>query len=265
MAHPREDRTRAIRHAWSAGRYPSLAPNLLPATAHLIDAVGIDQEDVVLDVGCGTGNAAITAGRRGATVLGVDIAADMVRVARSGADLATVSDVAWAVADAQYLPVKDGAVDVAISNFGHIFAPDVDAATAELLRSVHPGGRVGFTAWSPDGLVGDLAAVLGDHLAENPGDPWSFLAWGDPAHVRRRLDDTVDLSFQRRIASFRYVSPAHFWREFAEESGPLTPVIKGMDDPDRRRRLRRAAIERLEDWFADNAIGVEYTLVRGVA
>ncbi|MFP4589994.1 MAG: class I SAM-dependent methyltransferase [Halobacteriales archaeon] len=258
-------RTRAIRRAWSAGRYPSLAPNLLPATAHLVDAAGVDGEDAVLDVGCGTGNVAITAARRGASIMGVDIADDMVRFARSNAALAGDSDVAWSVADAGSLPVGDATFDVALSNFGHIFAPDVTAATEELLRAVGSGGRVAFTAWSPGGLVGDLAAVLGDHLDGDDSDPWSFLDWGDPSYVRERLGDGVDPTFQRRIASFRYVSPGHFWREFAEESGPLAPAIRGLHDPERRQHLRRAAIERLEDWFADNAVRVEYTLVRVVA
>ena len=63
---------------------------------------------------------------------------------------------------------------------------------------------------------------------------------------------------------FRYVSPEHFWREFAEESGPLSPTLQGMDEEAARAALRRDAVAALEEWFGGNAIRVEYLQVRGI-
>jgi len=48
-------------------------------------------------------------------------------------------------------------------------------------------------------------------------------AGGEPAFVRDQFADVTDCSFQRRLLEFRYATPHHFWREFAEESGPLSP------------------------------------------
>ena len=53
-----------LTEVWSTRQYPSLASNLLPATARLVNTVGITAEDAVLDVGCGTGNAAPAARSR---------------------------------------------------------------------------------------------------------------------------------------------------------------------------------------------------------
>ncbi|PSP76473.1 methyltransferase type 11 [Halobacteriales archaeon QS_1_68_20] len=254
----------AARHAWSTGRYPSLAPNLLPAVARLVNAAGVEPEDAVLDVGCGTGNAALTARRTGADVVGVDLARRMLELAGENVAVAGATDVDLLEGDAEHLPFRDGAFDVTVSNFGHVFAPDAEAAGRELVRVVRSGGRVAFTAWSPDGLVGRLTEVLTDHVDAAVEDPWAHLRWGDPSAVRSWLPGTRDVRFSRRIAQFRYASPAHFWREFAEESGPLAPVVGRLEAVDARRALRDDAVATLEEWFADNAISVEYLQVRAV-
>lgn len=260
----RDDRKQAALHAWSTGRYPSMAPNLLPAIARLVNVAGIDPGDRVLDVGCGTGNVALTARRSGAQVVGVDLARRMLDLARDSGLVAGYDDVAWLEGDAEHLPFPDGVFDVTLSNFGHVFAPEPVTAGRELARVTAPGGRVAFTAWSPNGVVGELTDVLTDHVTDPPNDPRSHLRWGRPDFVRDQLGDLADLSFQRRIARFRYVSPDHFWREFAEESGPLSPVLSGMSDAGDRERLRRDAVSVLEDWFGDNAVRVEYLQVRAV-
>ncbi|MFB1065777.1 class I SAM-dependent methyltransferase [Natrinema sp. H-ect4] len=264
MDDPTEPDDRSARHVWSAGRYPAMAPNMLPAIARLVNTAGIDPGNRVLDVGCGTGNAALTARRAGANVVGLDLAHGMLELARDNASLAAEADIGWLTGDAEALPVPDDAFDVVLSNFGHVFAPDSTRAGAELRRVTKPGGRVCFTAWSPNGVVGDLTEVLTDHVAEAPSDPWSHLQWGEPAFVRDQFADVTDCSFQRRLLEFRYATPHHFWREFAEESGPLSPVLRRMNDDDARAALRRDAVAALEDWFGDNAIRVEYLQVRAV-
>jgi ubiquinone/menaquinone biosynthesis C-methylase UbiE len=241
-----------------------MAPNLLPAIARLVNAAGVDPDHSVLDVGCGTGNVALTARRSGARVVGVDLAERMLELARDSAAIPGYDDLTWLRGDAERLPVPTDAFEIVLSNFGHVFAPDADAATDEMIRAAAPGGRVAFTAWSPHGVVGQLTETLADHVPDPERDPWSHLRWGRPAHVREQVGDRLDLSFQRRVLRFRYVSPEHFWREFAEESGPLSPVVRTLDDADARAALRRDAVGALESWFGDNAIRVAYLQTRGV-
>ncbi|WP_290813173.1 class I SAM-dependent methyltransferase [Halovivax sp.] len=249
---------------WSTGRYPSLAPNMLPAHASLVDAAGIDPGDAVLDVGCGTGNVALTARQSGARVVGVDLSREMLDLAADSAALVGDDEVEWVAGDAVALPVRDDEFDAVLSSFGHVFAPESTVAGRELRRVIVPGGRVAFTAWSPVGVVGELTEVLTRHVDEPPGDPWAHLEWGRPAFVREQFPAAADLSFERRILEFRYVSPEHFWLDFAEEAGPLSPVLGRVTDPAARERLRDAALETLEEWFADNAVRVEYLQVRAV-
>jgi len=55
MSDPQQTAAARSTYTWSAGRYPSLAPNLLPAIARLVSACGVDPGNRVLDVGCARG------------------------------------------------------------------------------------------------------------------------------------------------------------------------------------------------------------------
>jgi len=250
-------------HIWSTRQYPSLAANLLPATARLVTNAGVAAGDRVLDVGSGTGNVALTACQRGAQIVGVDVSHPMLTLAAENATLAECSDCRWVVSDAESLPFEDGAFDAVLSNFGHVFAPNADRAAAEMCRVTRVGGRVAFTAWSSDGLVGALTDILTDHVTYPAHNPNGHLRWGTPSFVREQLADRCELTFQRRVVRFRYVSPAHFWREFAEEAGPLSPALRRLDESEARQALRSDALRCLEEWFADNTVRVEYLLVTG--
>lgn len=251
-------------HIWSTRQYPSLASNLLPATARLVSTAGIAPDDRVLDVGCGTGNVALSARRQGADVVGIDASQPMLELASENAGLAASEDIHWAEGDAESLPFGDNQFDGALSNFGHVFAPAAEQAANEMCRVTRAGGQITFTAWSPNGLVGALTDILTDHVTYPDHDPSGHLRWGTPEFVRETLGDRCDLRFQRRVLRFRYVSPQHFWQEFAEEAGPLSPALRRLDQRDARRRLREDALACLEEWFADNTVRVEYLLVDGV-
>jgi ubiquinone/menaquinone biosynthesis C-methylase UbiE len=68
----------------------------------------------VVDVGCGTGNAALLAAERGAVVTGVDPAPRLLDVARAEA-AARGLDVTFAPGQAAEIPLEDGEADVVLS------------------------------------------------------------------------------------------------------------------------------------------------------
>lgn len=87
----------------------------------------------VLDVGTGTGRAALGLARRGARVTGVDASAEMLRVARdraAGAGLAAVFE----VGDAHRLAYGDRAFHAAVSLRVLMHTPDWRQCLAELCR-----------------------------------------------------------------------------------------------------------------------------------
>lgn len=99
---------------------------------------GAGAGDTVIDIGCGPGVAARNAAARGATVIGVDPAPVMIRVAKL---LTRNRRVRYLAGAAESVPVGDGAATVAWSlSTVHHWA-DVDAGLAEVQRALVPGGR----------------------------------------------------------------------------------------------------------------------------
>jgi SAM-dependent methyltransferase len=87
----------------------------------------------IVDVGTGTGRAAIGLARRGARVTGVDASPEMLRVARDRA-AAERLDVTFDVGDAHRLLYKDRAFECAVSLRVLMHTPDWRQCLAELCR-----------------------------------------------------------------------------------------------------------------------------------
>ena len=102
---------------WGAGHYEDTAAQLEPAAWVVVDRAGPGAGEHVVDVGCGTGNAALLAAERGARVTGIDPAPRLLEVARAAA-AARGLDATFALGDAAALPLEDGEADVVLSVFG---------------------------------------------------------------------------------------------------------------------------------------------------
>jgi len=124
------ERNRAL---WEAGDWDAVAPKVAAVGPRLLDRIGDVGAGVrLLDIGTGSGGAvAIPAALRGADVVGADITDAWFPAARRRAQEAG-ADVEWVVGDAVDLPFDDASFDVVTSTFGHMFAPDQQAAAREL-------------------------------------------------------------------------------------------------------------------------------------
>jgi SAM-dependent methyltransferase len=155
---------------WGLGRYETTAVKLLPAARAVLDAAALAPGERVLDVGCGTGNAALLAARKGAIATGVDPAARLLEVAAQGA-AAEGLEATFERGDAAALPVGDASAHAVVSVFGVIFAPDPRAAAAELARVTAPGGRIVLSAWRPEGAIAEMARASREAVSRALGSP----------------------------------------------------------------------------------------------
>jgi SAM-dependent methyltransferase len=187
--------TRAM---WAAGDYPTIARQTLwPVGERVVRRAGIAPGEDVLDVACGTGNAALRAAAAGARVVGVDLTPELLAAGRELAAEAGVQ-IEWIEGDAEALPVADESFDVVLSVFGCMFAPRHRVAAAELARVLRPGGRLCLTAWTPGGDMGTFFKTVGAYMPPPPPGAELPLCWGDEAHVAALFDGTgVELSFAR--------------------------------------------------------------------
>ena len=194
-----KQRTRAV---WAAGDFPEVARRgLWPVGERIVRHLAINAGDQVLDVGCGTGNAAIRAAQAGGHVVGVDLTPELFAEGRRQADEAGV-EVQWLEGDAEDLPTGDATFDVVVSTFGVMFAPRHEVAATEIIRVLRPGGRVGLCAWTPEGTQGEFFRVMAASMPAGPPFAQPPLLWGTEDHVRHLFADTgLTWEFHREVVT----------------------------------------------------------------
>jgi ubiquinone/menaquinone biosynthesis C-methylase UbiE len=200
-------------YIWAQGDYRALSGRLAPAAQALADACAVSAGQEVLDVGAGDGNFALACAREGASVVACDISPGMVERGRARSEEEGY-DVEWLEADAEALPFEDARFDCAGSSFGAFIAPRPEVAAGELFRVVRPGGTVGLTAWTPDGVMAEMFGIGRRFAPPDPEQPPSE-RWGDETTARERLEPLAShVDYERRPLVWRADSPREFLAEF---------------------------------------------------
>ena len=105
----------------------------------------LQEGETLLDLGCGGGLdvflAAPQVGKNG-HVIGIDMTQEMVDRAKENATKGNYKNVEFLLGDMENMPVKDGSVDIIISNCVINQALDKVRAFREALRCLKPGGRL---------------------------------------------------------------------------------------------------------------------------
>jgi SAM-dependent methyltransferase len=215
----------------------------------------------VLDVGCGCGDTSLELARRvepEGGVLGLDISAPMLEVARGRAVASGAHNLDFQEADAQVAALPDDR-DAVFSRFGVMFFADPAAAFANLRRSLRPGGRLAFVCWRPLAenlwmrLPAEAAAGLVPHAPPpEPGTPGPF-AFADPDRVRAILAQAgftaIDISpHDEAIGGLDLEGTV----EMSFRVGPLGAILR--ERPDLAPVLRERVREAVRPWLRDGAV-----------
>jgi SAM-dependent methyltransferase len=119
-----------------------------------------------LDLGCGTGIALPLLSRLGWLIVGVDISADQLAVARARADEIGAE---LLEADASRLPFADASFDAVASILTHTDFEDAAAAFAEVARVLRPGGRFVYVGIHPCFVSPTVERRVGEPHLLHPG------------------------------------------------------------------------------------------------
>jgi len=248
------------RESW--GLFSPIAAFTTPAAAALVDYAGARSGQRVLDAGCGTGVVAVTVARLGAKVSGLDLSPALLVDARRYAEIMS-ADIDFREGDVEALPYDDASFDVVLSQFGHMFAPRPTVAIAEMLRVLKPGGRIAFSTWPPELVVGKLFDLVATYLPAPPGAAASS-EWGEVATIRTRLGDAVTApQFHRDELIIPALSPAHYRATMELTAGPFIKLVQVLADQPERLAGFRAEVEAIvAQYFFGNRVRQSYLMTR---
>ena len=259
---PFQDFKAAQKLAWA--HFAPLEMFTTTVAAQLVKHARVRAGQCVLDVGCGTGVVAVTAARQGARATGLDLSPVLLDRARENSQIAGVG-IDWREGDAENLPFEDGAFDVVLSQFGHIFAPRPEVAIAQMLRVLKPGGTIAFATWPPELFTGRMFMITARYAPPPPPGLAPPPQWGDPSIVSERLGNAVkDIVFDRATMRVPALSPQHFRSMFERTAGPVIKVVESLSasDPARLAAFRGEYEALIAEYYEENTVRQDYLLTR---
>jgi SAM-dependent methyltransferase len=232
-------------NALAEGYVGFFAPVTALAIAPLLDAVQVQPGMKLLDVPTGAGALAAEATRRGATAIGIDIAAAMIAQARKrhpGID--------FQVGDVEHLALSDGALDAVVCAFGLGHFPYPEASLAECLRTLRAGGRIALSWWDTSdkqrvqGLIRDAAAEVGAKPPPVLPKGHSSLRFADAGEFHRLLAGAglVDICLGQHRATHLVADVDALWKGAIGGMALTSSLIVFQDAP--TQSAIRAALER---------------------
>lgn len=215
-----------------------------------VELLGLEPGDRVLDVGCGTGASALPAarivGNRG-SVLGIDVAARLLALARHKAAREGLANVRFECIDMTTAAFPDESFDAVVCVFSIFFTEETHRLVRALWRAIRPGGRLLVTTWGPSAFEPCEPLFTEAISRMRPGRPNAPRPW------ERVCDpDSLERLFRQggagipRIVSVpdrqRFAGPDDWW-VIALGSGYRWEIEQL--DPDDRVRLRGALRKRV--------------------
>ncbi len=263
------DRALKAKHRamWAQGDYAAIASDIISSLGiDLVGALGITRGQHVLDIAAGTGNAAIPAAERGATVTASDLTPELLDIGQQLAQQRGVT-LDWRVADAEALPFDSATFDTVMSCVGVMFAPHHQLTANELARVCRSGGSIGLINWTPEGFIGQMFATMKPYAPPPPPGAQPPPLWGNEDHVRSLFEGQVtDLRAERRTVRVdRFDSPEEFVDYFKTKYGPTISVYKFIgDNAEKAAALDadlRALVTRFSAGTGSTTVDWEYLLV----
>jgi len=232
---------------WEKGDFTRIAAAMRESGEALVASLGVGKGMKVLDLGCGDGTTALPAAERGADVLGVDIARNLVDAGNRRAREKGMCNIHFQQGDGTDLAgLSDKTFDLVVSIFGVMFAPKPFDAAREMVRVTRPGGRIVMGNWIPNDptLVAEILKIAAAYTPPPPEGFISPMTWGVEANVVERFASAgvpaSKVSCERDTYTFNFAgTPAEFVDAFRQYYGPTMNAFEAAGKNDRAGDLKK--------------------------
>lgn len=208
----------------------------------------------VLDLGSGTGYPALlvaqTVGPLG-SVVGVDLADQMLGVARRKAAALGLSNVTFQTGDVTTLPFDARSCDAVTSRFCLMFLPEIPKVAAEICRVLRPGSWAAAAVWSApekNPSIGLSMAAIKQVIELPPPDPnapgiFRLARAGELAGILQQAG-LADIAEQEVLGEWSYSSAEEYYTSLMEIAAPVQNLMAKLTETqkqDVKRRIMQAA------------------------
>jgi SAM-dependent methyltransferase len=173
-----------------------------------------------------------------------------------------LGNVETAVCSADDLPFDAASFDGVTARFGYMFFPELDTATAEMVRVLRPGGRLTASVWAARAdnpwatLVVDAVGEEIELPAAPPGAPGVFRC--SAAGLVPSLLSDAGLRDVRETDVPVVVEaddPEQGWEVLSEHVAPAAAALARLDE-DARARVRDRVVDRLAGFVVEGGVRV---------
>lgn len=240
---------------WEKGDFTKVAAAMRESGEGLVASLDIRSGMDVLDLGCGDGTTALPVAQRGANVLGVDIAENLVAAGNARAVAAGLENLRFQMGDASDLHnLQDQSFDLIVSIFGAMFAPRPFDVAKEMVRVTRNGGTIVMGNWIP-GDPTFISQVLKISAAYSPPPAEGFISpvtWGVENNVLERFGAAgvprENIMCARATYVFRYPAPPSvFFQIFKKYYGPTMNAFEAATSNGRADQLEKELISLFQE------------------
>jgi len=263
-----EDIRQQSRARWTATakgwgvRADALRRTTMPVSSWMVDAVGPQPGDTLLELAAGPGDTGFLAAelvRPGGTLICSDFVPEMLNVAQARAEALGLDNVRFKQIDAETgIDVEAASIDGALCRWGYMLMADPVTALGQTRRVLKPGARLALAAWTgpDDNPWSALPAreLIGRGLEEppDPAAPGQF-TWAPEGVIGERLEESGFVDYEVATVDFTvaYQSVEDWWASTQDMSMRFAQATARLD-AGTAAEIKQALAEAAEPYTGDD-------------
>ncbi|MDB5223221.1 MAG: methyltransferase protein [Chitinophagaceae bacterium] len=212
---------------------------LKPMGDAIIAELNIKEDDVVLDVACGTGEPGLTIATmaKNGKVTGTDVADQMLAIAKENAEHKQIKNYETKTCDVCELPFDESTFDKISCRMGFMFFPDMQMASDEMYRVLKTGGKMATSVWAgPENNVWitTIMGIINKNMQlppPPPGAPGMFRC-AAPGFIKSLMEKSGFKNIDEKLISGKviYDDFNHMWDMMNEVAAPVVGALSKADD-----------------------------------